>query len=57
MGFGGSMRYEITTRTVALADYARNRTSQQQQILNNLNTSSANATGNLVDQAGVPTAL
>ena len=36
----------------------RNRASQQQQILNNLNSSSVNASGNVVDQVtGVPAAL
>jgi uncharacterized protein (PEP-CTERM system associated) len=57
-GFSGSARYEITAQTVALASYSRSRTSQQGQILNNLNTSVVNPSGNLVNQfTGLPTAL
>jgi uncharacterized protein (PEP-CTERM system associated) len=56
-GFSGALRYEITPMTVALASFARNRGTQQEQILNNLNASAANASGNLVDQSGLPLAL
>lgn len=57
-GYNGALRYEITPRTIALASYQHNRASQQQQILNNLNSSVVDAYGNLVNQySGVPTAL
>jgi uncharacterized protein (PEP-CTERM system associated) len=58
LGLSGALRYEITPRTVASASYSRNRASQQEQILNNLNASTLSSSGNLVDQAtGLPTAL
>jgi uncharacterized protein (PEP-CTERM system associated) len=57
-GFSGSLRYELTPLTVLMASYSRNRASQQQQILNNLNASGVDAFGNLIDQSsGLPTAL
>jgi uncharacterized protein (PEP-CTERM system associated) len=57
-GFSGSLRYEITPRTVASASLGHNRSSQQQQILNNLNASAVNSSGNIVDQvSGLPVAL
>ena len=44
--------------TVASASVTRNRSSQQQQILNNLNSSVVDANGNVVDQvSGLPIAL
>ncbi|MGD9614499.1 MAG: TIGR03016 family PEP-CTERM system-associated outer membrane protein [Alphaproteobacteria bacterium] len=58
LGFAGSLRYEITARTVALASYQRNRASLQEQILNNLNASAVGALGNVVNQlSGLPTSL
>jgi uncharacterized protein (PEP-CTERM system associated) len=58
LGFSGTLRYEITPLTIALASYARNRASQQEQILDNLNSSSVDIFGNMVDQVtGLPTAL
>ena len=48
LGFPGALRYEITPLTVALASYSRNRGSQQEQIFNNLNSSGADAWGNVV---------
>ena len=58
LGFSGALRYEITPLTVALASYSRNRGSQQEQIFNNLNSSGADASGNVVNQAtGLPSAL
>ena len=56
LGFTGALRYEITPVTVASASFTRNRASQQQQILNNLNSSAVDINGNLVDQVtGLPT--
>jgi uncharacterized protein (PEP-CTERM system associated) len=58
MGFSGALRYEITHRTVASASFQRNRASQQEQILNNLNTSGLDASGAVVDSLiGLPTAI
>ena len=58
LGFSGTLRYEITARTVALASYQSNRASQEQQILNNLNASAVDPLGNVVDQlSGLPTSL
>lgn len=57
-GFTGALRYEITARTIMLASYQRNRASQQQQTINNLNTSGVDTAGNLVDQlSGLPVSL
>lgn len=57
-GFTGALRYTITERTVALASFTRNRTSQQQQIFNNLNASSVDPYGNVINQVtGLPIAL
>jgi uncharacterized protein (PEP-CTERM system associated) len=58
LGFSGALRYEVTPLTVVLASYARNRASQQEQILNNLNSSGVDSFGNVVNQAtGVPGSL
>ena len=57
-GFNGALRYQISPMTVASASVTHNRSSQQQQILNNLNSSVLDANGNVVDQAsGLPIAL
>jgi uncharacterized protein (PEP-CTERM system associated) len=58
LGFTGALRYEITARTYLLASYTRNRASQQQQAVSNLNTSALDANGNVVDQfSGLPISL
>jgi uncharacterized protein (PEP-CTERM system associated) len=58
MGFSGTLRYEITRRTIASASFQRNRASQQEQILNNLNASGVDASGTVVDPlSGLPTAI
>jgi uncharacterized protein (PEP-CTERM system associated) len=57
-GFNGALRYQITPMTVASASVTHNRSSQQQQALNNLNSSVLGANGNVVDQtSGLPIAL
>jgi len=57
-GFSGALRYEITPLTALLASAGRNRGSQQQQIIKNLNSATVNASGNVVNQVtGLPVAL
>ncbi len=57
-GLTGQLRYQLTPLTSIQASLDRGLGSTQQQILNNLNTSSVNANGTVVNSVtGVPTAL